>query len=457
MTATESLLCLSAIGIYAGTAVMLARRRSPGRLAAIIPAGLAIYLPLRALLIGHGVIDENNGLNVRVGMALPDALGTVSRVVFISAVAFWVGTVLLRRVTPRVRTPHLKGAREWTRIVPWLYLISLPGVVVQGISSLSIVSSDYEVGSGIVQQFLLLLYFLNCLSIALAIGLAERLGPAIAVMVGIVLVVAVLSASKDTLITVVLAVAAGLLLRRRVESDHRRYLAAIAAGTAVVLLVVFPVVQAYRIGIEVEGLSLQESLTSVPRILSSYDIASGKPSGDSQNVIAASVSQGLLYFSNRFHGADSLALLVEGGPSASLLPLSSLVAAPFSVVLPTSFLDGGGEPVGRLFAVEYWGSSATSTTHVAVGAFGQVFVSLGWLGLIAVAMLWGLITALAGRLLSSDSVTRFACGLALLLTSIGFERDLTSTTATALRRLALVGLLYLVFVRGARKRSAAGL
>lgn len=452
---------LGALALLTVAALVMSRRDAGGfSLAAAVPVGLAVYLPLRALVIGLGLIDENRGVNLRVALVLAGVEDRLAATILAASAAFLVGVLCTRPRAQAASTARVEpdpDLARWRSAGGVMYVLGFPGIVAQFGTSLSIVSADAGgEGGGFVGQFALLLYFTVCAALLLTFATTSRLGPLQLMMVLPPAVGALASASKDSIVILGVSVACGLQLRARLAGGavEWRFVRRLLAAAVVLVFVAFPAIQAYRIGIEAKGDGLVAALFGIPDVLAHYDIATGRPFNSDDVSFVTAISQPLVYLSNRFHGADSLALLTGVERDPSYLPATGLVALPLAVVLPLDTI-GLSDTTGRRFALEYWGSSFDGTTHVAISAFGQVGLAYGLGGLIVVALLWGGASGWCARAFSSSRIVRHLFAFAVLLSLLGFERDIATSVVTALRRIVVVGLVYLVFIRRRRPRTTA--
>ncbi len=438
---TSTVLNLLAIAFF--VASLSSMIRSSGfSLACLAPLGLAVYLPIRALLINSGLASYESGTNPRALMVSAANRDIGASVNLLVAVAFFAGLNLgLLKLAQRssARTATTVTSSTWRRLVTILFFAGAPGLAQQLLSSLSIfASTEFETSGGVVGQLAFLSYFAMCASVFLNALTIDHGSTGRMIMLLIPLCTALAGGSKDTLITVGLAASAGFIARWTTTGRPlpRQLVTRLGLGGALTILVLFPAIQTYRIGVETRELGLFESIREMPSTYSTYDVATGRelPS-DASNTWVGS----LIYLSNRFHGYDSLVLTLETERDASYLPLLSVAAIPSTLVLPVGTIGESLEP--RQFATEIWGSAIDGSVHVAMGATTQAYKAYGHLGSAIIGGLLGLIVAASHRSLRSQNVAVVMVGLVFLLTALAFEREILVTAATSIRRLAVVALI----------------
>ena len=420
-----------------------------------------LYFPLRGLLLVVVGLSNQDGVNPIVTHLLgTDAEAQTAMLVLYVALAFAVGTEAVWRFRPRKRPPDKQDNTEaaddrWPLVVMGIGLV---GQAAQIDAQLSFLEGQTLTGGFLVQLVQLAGFGLG-LGIVLLPRKNLRRGYLTVVwaMVLAGVVVALASGSKEILFEIVLALLLSNLLPTLRSGSMRashdlKTLAFVVGVSAIIVLVAFPAITAFRQQIQA-GVPVVSAIAGTPGVMVQNSIILGTPRADPS--FGGYLKDAGLYATTRTSGFDLLMITVAASRNPAVLTVQSLLFMPIGVFLPSSYWSTGVQDVGFYFAQNYWGSSPSNNTHVAITVFGQAYLAFGTVGSILAAFAVGALAALAGWYALGSTPSRRGLAFILVVAALAFERDVLNIVVPTERRLILLWLV-LLFFRISRERAARG-
>jgi hypothetical protein len=446
---TADLLLISLVPVTA-LLIVTARRLGVLNPAFLATLGVAIYFPIRGLVVVFGHITPGNGLNARVAMALTsgsDHAAAVISVVICCSYSLGLSVLLLVRprpgAQPRVNDPGFSR-------LGWALMVGGLAAQAASVPSSFAFLHNASPNAGSLSQLATIPAF--GLGIGLILVSGERVPRPAWWFVAGSLICGVIGGSKNLLVTDILAVLVALPPVRRSVPVRRSLLMGLIA--VVLIFGVFPSLANYRRELRT-GLGPTAAAARLPSDLNSRAAVSGLPRSGSTR---AYVGDALFYLTYRFSGFDSIALVASAPPNPSLLPLSRVLFLPLEAIVPAHIVTGSRRSVGEVFAHEYWGLPASDNTHVAITAPGEAYAVAGLAFVGIVALAFGIAAAAAGAMCRSAMTTTRTYGYILATAALAIERDLSTVVGTVSRELAFAFVLFAVtrLTRPAPVRSRSG-
>jgi hypothetical protein len=409
-----------------------------------------LYLPLRGLLLVVFHLSNQDGVNVIVTHLIDtDAEAQTSMLVLYIALGLAAGSEVIWRLRPR----RLPDAQEEVSASTgkWPLAVMGVGLVCQAAqidTHLTFLQGQTDTGG-----FLAQLVQLGGFGLGLGIVFLpqEKLARGYLALVGAMVLVGVViglaSGSKEILFEIVLAILLSNLLPafrmgRKLNRQNLRTLAAVAGIGALLILVAFPAISAFRRQVQ-DGASFPSAIGGTPGEMVQDSIILGTPRADPSFV--GYLKDAGLYATNRTSGFDELLITVAAPPNPQILTTQSLLLMPLGTFVPSSYWSTGVQDVGLYFAQNYWGSLPDDNTYIAMTVFGQAYLAFGTVASILAAFAIGALAGLAGWYALGSTPTRRGLAFIFLVAALTFERDVLNIVVPTERRLILLGLMLLLF------------
>jgi len=135
--------------------------------------------------------------------------------------------------------------------------------------------------------------------------------------------------------------------------------------------------------------------------------------------------------------------------------MQTIVLSPLGLVIPSGYWSSSTPQVANYFGQQYWGSVPGSNVSIAPTIFGEVQLAIGTLAVIPAAAFIAVMAALAARQFRATTQAGRAAGFVLMVTALGFERDVLYLLVTTERRLVLLGIVVGLAALGRRRSVPA--
>jgi hypothetical protein len=215
-------------------------------------------------------------------------------------------------------------------------------------------------------------------------------------------------------------------------------------GTAVMIVIVFPILTAYRIEVSGErGMTREQAVQNLDKVIDVV-LAYREKLASGSHVAGQTVFERLSLKAN-------VELAVERtGVDRPFQNGGTLIAVPLAFIPRLIWPDKPDVATGLLFNHEFFGGG-DQNTYISPSHLGELYWNFGWpgavLGLLSIGVLLGLVAAKC-CLAERSTVTRL---LILLITinylCMGFEGAMSISYILWLRSLALVGILHVLLAR----------
>lgn len=287
--------------------------------------------------------------------------------------------------------------------------------------------------------------------LVLAYGYAKQRGPLwFALIVAVVLIEVAVGFVTDVKRTALMGGA--LVVMTRTLVDNRLPRAWVAASVLMIVLT-FPLFQAYRAQIEGErGIDRAHAFQELDKVLEIVLASQGKSER------AVDPDQRSQTFLERSSVKATVETVFEHvGVDVPFLGGRSLVALPMAFVPRLLVPDKEDVSVGQLYTREI--AKAQTDTYISISHLGELYWNFGWAGIVLGLPLAGLLLGFMGARYSLEEGTTVTRVLVLLVTvqslCIGFEGTIPVAYTIWLRSIAAIGLLHVMLARSSAVRVPA--